>query len=71
KVRSTLQTSESLEWQASARPNDRLWRHEQRVLATIFFRVPKFLVLFASKSTARTTTRRINDNRLRVKQTKE
>ena len=36
-----------------------------------FFRVPKFLVLFASKSTARTTTRRINDNRLRVKQTKE
>ena len=31
-----------------------------------FFRVPKFLVLFASKSTARTTTKRIYNNRSKV-----
>ena len=36
-----------------------------------FFRVPKFLVLFASKSTARTTTKRIYNNRSRVSRIEE
>ncbi|MBQ8695858.1 MAG: hypothetical protein IJ513_09500, partial [Bacteroidaceae bacterium] len=34
-------------------------------------RVPKFLVLFASKSTARTTTKRIYNNRSRVSRIEE
>ncbi len=49
KVRSTLQTSESLEWQASARPNARLWWHEQRALVTIFSECRSFWYFLRQK----------------------
>ena len=44
--RSTLQTSESLKWRASARPRARIMRREQRAFAKIFPVCRAFLITF-------------------------